>query len=130
MWAFECCWAWYPRPRMRARVTQKSQFGYRNPQNDLLSVQMGTNVFLMGTYGIDIQAALVTQVKAEMAARDMKQPDLAEKAGIPTSTLHRYLSGVRDIPMPVAISMASALELSLVELFQRAERRLEGKNVQ
>jgi transcriptional regulator with XRE-family HTH domain len=84
----------------------------------------------MGTYGIDIQAALVTQVKAEMAARDMKQPDLAERAGIPTSTLHRYMKGERDIPMPVAFSMASALDLSLIELFQRAERRLEGKDVQ
>lgn len=91
---------------------------------------MGTIVVGMGTYGIDIQAALVTQVKAEMAAKDMKQSDMAERSGIPTSTLHRYLNGSRDIPMPVAFSMASALELSLIELFQRAERRLEGKNVQ
>lgn len=84
----------------------------------------------MGNYGTDIQAALVTQVKAEMAAKDWKQPDLAEKSGIPTSTLHRYLNGSRDIPMPMVISMADALDLSLIELVQRAERRLEGNNVQ
>jgi transcriptional regulator with XRE-family HTH domain len=83
----------------------------------------------MENYGEAIQAALVTQVKAEMAAKNMKQSDLAERSGIPTSTLHRYLNGSRDIPMPVAFGIASALELSLVELFQRAERRLEGKNV-
>lgn len=84
----------------------------------------------MGNYGTDIQSALVTQVKAEMAARDWKQADLSERSGIPTSTLHRYLSGARDIPMPVVIDMANALNLSLVELVQRAERRLEGNNVQ
>jgi len=83
----------------------------------------------MGNYGTDIQAALVTQVKAEMAARDWKQSDLAEKSGIPTSTLHRYLNGSRDIPMPQVIEMASALNLSILELVERAQRRLDGKDV-
>jgi transcriptional regulator with XRE-family HTH domain len=84
----------------------------------------------MGNYGTDIQSALVTQVKAEMAARDMKQKDMAQSIGMQTSTLSRYLSGERDIPMPVAFSMAAALDLPIIELVQRAERRLEGKNVQ
>jgi len=84
----------------------------------------------MGNYGTDIQTALVTQVKAEMAAKDMKQKDMAARVGMQTSTLSRYLSGERDIPMPVVFSMASALDLSIIELVQRAERRLEGKNVQ
>lgn len=84
----------------------------------------------MGNYGADIQAAIVTQVKAEMAAKDMKQKDMAAAIGMQTSTLSRYLSGERDIPMPVAFSMAAALDLPIVELVQRAERRLEGNNVQ
>jgi transcriptional regulator with XRE-family HTH domain len=84
----------------------------------------------MGNYGIDIQAALVTQVKAEMAARDMKQKDMAARVGMQTSTLSRYLSGERDVPMPVVFSFAAALDLSIIELVQRAERRLEGNNVQ
>lgn len=84
----------------------------------------------MGNYGAEIQAALVTQVKAEMAAKDWKQPVLAEKSGIPTSTLHRYLNGSRDIPMPIVISLADALGLSIIELVERAQRRLEGHNVQ
>lgn len=84
----------------------------------------------MGNYGIDIQAALVTQVKAEMAAKDMKQKDMAARIGMQTSTLSRYLSGDRDLPAPVLFSMASALDLSITELIQRAERRLEGNNVQ
>lgn len=82
-----------------------------------------------GTYGVDIQAALVAQVKAEMAVRDMKQKDMAAKAGMQSSTLSRYFSG-RDIPVPVLFAFAGALDLSFVELVQRAERRLEGKNVQ
>lgn len=84
----------------------------------------------MGNYGSEIQSALVTQVKAEMAARDMKQKDMAQHIGMQTSTLSRYLSGERDIPMPVVFSMAGALNLSIIELVQRAERRLEGKDVQ
>jgi transcriptional regulator with XRE-family HTH domain len=84
----------------------------------------------MGTYGTDIQSAMAVQIKAEMAARDWKQPDLAEKAGIPTSTLHRYLGGTRDIPLPAFAEIASALGLSMVELAARAQRRLDGENVQ
>lgn len=84
----------------------------------------------MGKYGNDIQAALVAQVKAEMGAQDMRQKDMAAKVGMQTSTLSRYLSGERDIPMPVVFSFADALGLSVIELVQRAERRLEGKDVQ
>jgi transcriptional regulator with XRE-family HTH domain len=54
---------------------------------------------------------------------------MAERIGMQTSTLSRYLSGDRDIPMPVVFSMANALDLSIIELVQRAERRLEGKDV-
>ena len=84
----------------------------------------------MGNYGSEIQSALVVQVKAEMAAKDMRQKDMAARIGMQTSTLSRYLSGERDIPMPVVFSMADALDLSIIELVQRAERRLEGNNVQ
>ena len=84
----------------------------------------------MGTYGNDIQAALVKQVKAEMAAQDMRQKDMAAKLGMQTSTLSRYLAGERDIPMPVVFGFADALGLTAIELVQRAERRLEGNNVQ
>jgi len=83
----------------------------------------------MGTYGNDIQAAIAAEIKAETAAKDWKQADLAKVAGMQASTLHRYLSGVRDIPMPVFASIASALGLSMVELAQRAERRLDGENL-
>ena len=83
----------------------------------------------MGTYGNDIQSAMAVQIKAEMAACDWKQSDLASASGIPTSTLHRYLSGARDIPLPVFADIAQALGLSMIELATRAQRRLDGENV-
>jgi transcriptional regulator with XRE-family HTH domain len=84
----------------------------------------------MGTYGTDIQSAMAVQIKAEMAARDWKQSDLANASGIPTSTLHRYLSGARDIPLPAFAEIANALGMSMLELAARAQRRLDGENVQ
>lgn len=84
----------------------------------------------MGNYGTEIQAAIVTQIKAEMAARDWKQPELAKRSGVSTSSLHRYLNGERDIALPVFVSLADALGLSFMELVARAQRRLDGENVQ
>jgi transcriptional regulator with XRE-family HTH domain len=83
----------------------------------------------MGTYGNDIQSAIAVQIKAEMAAIDWKQPDLANATGIPTSTLHRYLAGARDIPLPVFADIAKALGLSVIELAARAQRRLDAQDV-
>ena len=84
----------------------------------------------MGTYGNDIQSAIAVQIKAEMAARDWKQPELAKRSGIPTSTLHRYLTGDRDIPLPAFVEIANALGVTYLELAARAQRRLDGENVQ
>lgn len=91
---------------------------------------MVDNVTHMGTHGNDIQNAIVMQIKAEMAVKDWKQPEMAKRSGIPTSTLHRYLGGERDIPLPAFVDIADALGLSYVELTARAYRRLEGENVQ
>lgn len=84
----------------------------------------------MGTYGTEIQAAMAAQIKAEIAVKDWKQRDLAQASGIPTSTLHRYLAGQRDIPLPAFAEIANALGLSMLELAARAQRRLDGENVQ
>jgi transcriptional regulator with XRE-family HTH domain len=91
---------------------------------------MADKVAVMGTYGADIQSAMAVQIKAEMAARDWRQSDLSKATGIVSSTLHRYLSGARDIPLPVFAEIAQALGLSMIELAARAQRRLDGENVQ
>lgn len=75
-----------------------------------------------------MQAAMTVQIKAEMAAKDWKQPDLAAAAGMHTSTLHRYLSGARDIPLPVFAEISLALGLPMTELMARGQRRQEDNN--
>lgn len=83
----------------------------------------------MGDFGNEAQSAITVQMKAEIAARDWRQSDLSNATGIPSSTLHRYLSGARDIPFPVFAEIAYALGLSIPELIGRAQRRLDGENV-
>jgi DNA-binding Xre family transcriptional regulator len=77
----------------------------------------------VSSFGKDFQSAITVQIKAEMAAKDWKQSDLAAHVGMHTSTLHRYLAGVRDIPMPVFAEIARSLDLSIVELMGRAQQR-------
>lgn len=84
----------------------------------------------MGNYGTEIQKAIAIQIKAEMAAKDWKQADLSKATGIVGSTLSRYLSAGRDIPLPVFVDICQALGLSMNELIARAQRRLAGENVQ
>ena len=83
----------------------------------------------MGNYGTEIQKAIAVQIKAEMAARDWKQADLSKATGIVGSTLSRYLSAGRDIPLPVFVDISQALGLPVGELIARANRRLNGENV-
>ena len=83
----------------------------------------------MGTYGNDIQAAIAAQIKAEMGAKGWKQADLAKATSMQGSTLYRYLAGARDIPLPVMADIATALGMDIIELAQRAQRRLDGEDV-
>ena len=83
----------------------------------------------MGKYGESIQKAIAIQIKAEMAAKDWKQADLSKATGIVGSTLSRYLSAGRDIPLPVFVDICEALGLPIGELIARANRRLTGENV-
>lgn len=78
----------------------------------------------MDTYGERLEAAFATQIKVELAERDMDQKDLAEKAGMDRVTLNRYLKGHRSIPMPVFFKLAEALGVSPQTLMQRTEARI------
>jgi hypothetical protein len=46
------------------------------------------------------------------------------------STLSRYLAGERDVPLLVVAGFTDALGLPLMELIDRAQRRLSGEQVQ
>jgi transcriptional regulator with XRE-family HTH domain len=78
----------------------------------------------METYGEKLEAALSTQIKVELADREMDQKGLAEAVGIESATLSRYMTGKRSMPMPTFFRVAEALGLSPRELMQRAEARV------
>jgi transcriptional regulator with XRE-family HTH domain len=96
----------------------------------LFAFPNGEYSIYMGTYGTDIQHAVVVQINAEMAAKGWKPSDLSREAGIPKNTLSRYLKGERGIPLDTFGDIAQALSLSYVELASRAQRRLKGEDVQ
>lgn len=79
----------------------------------------------MNTYGESLEAALSTQIKVELAERDMDQKDLAEAVGVERATMNRYIKGHRSMPMPVFFKVAGALGLSPQVLMQRAEARIQ-----
>lgn len=78
----------------------------------------------MNTYGERLEAALSTQIKVELAEREMEQKDLADAIGIESATLSRYMTGKRSMPMPTYFKVAEALGLSAQVLMRRAEARI------
>ena len=78
----------------------------------------------MDTYGERLEAAVATQIKVELAERDMDEKDSAAKVGVERATLNRYLKGHRSMPMPAFFKLAESLSLSPQALMQRAEARI------
>ena len=82
----------------------------------------------MNTYGERLEAALATQIKVELADREMEQRDLANAVGIESATLSRYMTGKRSMPMPTFFKVAETLGLSPQVLMQRAEARVQPED--
>lgn len=83
----------------------------------------------MGTYGENIAAAMIVQIKAEMAARDWNRTELAKQSGISSSSMYRYLDGERQMKLQDIADIAAALGMSYLELATRAQRRLDAEDV-
>lgn len=82
----------------------------------------------MNNYGERLQNATGRQIKAERAALEMTQAELAEKIGKDKQTVMRYENGKRDIPVDDLALMSRAFGISLIELLRRAEERIEQVN--
>ena len=80
----------------------------------------------MNTYGDRLEAAIITQLRVELATRDMTQQEFAAAVEITPATLNRYMKGHRSIPMQTFFKMAEVLNVPAKELMQHAEARLEG----
>lgn len=87
-------------------------------------VQVDITVTVMNTYGERLEAALSTQIKVELAEREMEQKDLADAVGTEPATLSRYMTGKRSMPMPIFFKVAEVFGLSAQVLMQRAEARI------
>lgn len=78
----------------------------------------------METYEDRLEAALIVQLRVELAERDMTQQDLAKELGVPAATLNRYMKGHRSIPMPTFFRIAQILGTDPQSLMARAVARL------
>lgn len=72
----------------------------------------------------DFSGAVAAQVRAERAAHEMTQVDLAEASGIARSTLVRIEKGTRVADATQLHRIMTALGVSMTEFFQRVEERL------
>lgn len=77
----------------------------------------------MSTYE-GFETALATQIRVELAERELDQKGLAAELGIESATLSRYMNGHRSMPMPTFFRVAEVLGLSPRVLMERAEARL------
>lgn len=71
-------------------------------------------------------AAVSTVLKTEMAAHRprLSQGDLAARVGISRETMSNYLTGKREMPIPVIYRMADELGLTVQWILDEADRRL------
>ena len=69
-------------------------------------------------------AAVAATIRAERAAAQLSQNELASRAGIPRPTYLRYERGDRNIPVVTAIQLAEALGMTFGEFARRVEDRL------
>lgn len=67
--------------------------------------------------------ALAAELRAEKAAKELTYDEIAERSNMQKMTVHRYMSGSRDIPMGKLLAMCEALGVSLPVLIERAEQR-------
>ncbi len=76
--------------------------------------------------GIDLNRALMAELRREREVQRLSVRELAERAGVFHGTLLRYLNNHREMPVSVFYDVAIALRAEPVELLARAERQLES----
>lgn len=69
------------------------------------------------------EEALLAQIRAEMAYRDMTQKDLAKKLDTTQAVISRYMRGHRTMPMDIYLKISAALDLPPNYLMTKAVER-------
>lgn len=80
----------------------------------------------MGDIGKQWTRAMRAQIRAEIAARGLKQADVARLTGMYTSRLSRNLNDAEDRPLDMEFlgEIATALGITPAVIAERAQRRL------
>jgi transcriptional regulator with XRE-family HTH domain len=79
----------------------------------------------MTTYGERLDKALATEIRVQLAERNLEQKDLADQVGINRVTMSHYMTTKRSMPMPTFVKVAEVLGLTPSALMARAEARIQ-----
>lgn len=70
-----------------------------------------------------LEAALLAQIRAEIAASGKTQGQVADAVGIERATLSRYMSGKRALPLQTFLDISDTLGIPAAHLMRLAEER-------
>ena len=79
----------------------------------------------MTEYGEQFNAAVAAELRAERARVGTSYDELVRLSGLAKSSVQRYLSGKRDIPLPALLDLCRALNISPRVIFDRAYESVE-----
>ncbi|MFE3191646.1 helix-turn-helix domain-containing protein [Nocardia sp. NPDC059240] len=74
----------------------------------------------------DINRAVGDELRAARARRDLTRPQLAEASGVAISTIQRFENGERSPDMHQLFALCNALDISPLEIMDRAVRIVKG----
>lgn len=70
----------------------------------------------------DLDRAAAAYLRARSGVLNINQKELAERAGIPASTVHRYWNGVRSMSLGDLKLLISALDDTMADALSEIER--------
>ncbi|WP_369635501.1 helix-turn-helix domain-containing protein [Nocardia sp. JMUB6875] len=74
----------------------------------------------------DINRAVGDELRAARARRDLTRPQLAEASGVAISTIQRFENGERSPDMHQLFALCNALDVSPLEIMDRAVWIVKG----
>jgi len=78
----------------------------------------------LDAYAEKYRKALLEALEEKKDERGVSYSEIEDYVGLDRSTLHRYLSGKRDIPWTRLAAICAAIGVSLPEVMREVEKRL------
>lgn len=102
-----------------------SQFKQLEPLTVTIQARTVTNMTQEHYTPHPLEKALTKQIRAEMAANNTPQGQLAKTIGISRGALNRYLQNHVSLPYSTIVDIADTLNITPTELIHRAEHRID-----